>query len=104
LKSSVGYEIFDILTDKKLDNDEEHTKDILFWIYHNIKETDDTFNLRSYIESWFITNNWCLRCGQKLKYYEYKEYHYEVNDWEEVGDYYCPDCDLENINRINTIK
>jgi hypothetical protein len=99
-----GYEVFDALTDAKLENSEEYTKDMLFWLYHNLPDSDETFNLRSYIEEWFVNHNWCIKCGQKLKYYEYKEYHYEVNADEEMGEYYCPDCDLKNVDRINIIK
>lgn len=45
--------------------------------------------------------NRCERCGEPFKFYHYKEWHDEVNAYEDMTDVYCPNCDTPYNEKEN---
>lgn len=50
-----------------------------------LKEDDKVFDL-----------GYCTECGAKLIEYHYREYHSEVDAYENMSDLCCPNCDFIN--------
>lgn len=39
----------------------------------------------------------CLNCGNKLEFCWHREYHSEINAYEDICDVYCPSCDIGEL-------
>lgn len=86
-------EIIDIICDDWSD-DEELVMNALYYIYH----TSTDSKMKSQIVDIFNDYKYCLTCGNKLQYYEYKESHTELYpvEYETIGVYECPCCGRKN--------
>ena len=65
-------EVVSTITDyyaKDGEEGKELIKDILFYLYH----TTTDHKLMANIVEWFNEENYCIQCGSKLTYYEWKE-------------------------------
>lgn len=86
--------MWDIIQELNLPNDDIAT--LLVEILGESKESIDE-NCRR----WLREHDRCQQCGELLKYQEYKEYHYELDDApsESHTEAFCPICDRSIFRR-----
>ena len=82
-RPNMRYEILDAL-EEFYKNDEEVLVDCL----RALEEDDRVFEM-----------GYCPNCGAKLISVNYREYHSEVDDWEELAELVCPECDFLSGDR-----
>ena len=85
-----GKEIVEVIVDS-FNDDKKLVVDILSYLYKNTTAED----MQDAIVDFFNTENICMVCGSEMEYYEYKEYHSEVEAYETMSAYLCPICDRD---------
>ena len=80
-------EILEAITDYFKD-DEDTMADCLIYLS---EITPSNFSYSCIDE--LVKRNRCTHCGMKLVEYCYKEYHSEVNAYEDICELICPGCD-----------
>lgn len=85
----MSYEILELITEAQMSTEEK--VEYLHYLYG----TTTDYKLQDLIKYWFIDNNYCINCGEKLKYNEWQECHTELcgNPREIFSEWYCPHCD-----------
>jgi len=85
-------EIVDLIVDTFKD-DRTLVKNMLKYLYDTT--TDDS--MMASITNFFNAENICITCGSDMIYYPYREYHSEIEAYEDTGSYICPLCDRDTI-------
>lgn len=77
-KPNMRYEVLEALQSYYKDNE-----DILVDCLLYLDESDELYNM-----------GYCPNCGTKLEEFHYREYHPEVDAYEEFCELCCPQCDF----------
>ena len=85
-----GKEVVEVVVDS-FNDDKKLVVDMLSYLYKNTTAED----MQDAIVDFFNAENVCLECGSEMEYYEYKEYHSEVEAYETMSTYLCPICDRD---------
>ena len=90
-----GKEIVEVIVDS-FNDDKKLVVDILSYLYKNTTADD----MQEAIVDFFNAENVCLTCGSDMEYYEYKEYHREVDEYETMSAYLCSYCDKDEMKGL----
>lgn len=103
IDETLRYNLIDIIdeyyasniNENNLEDSIEEYKELLFYLYN----TSIDKKLKAIIEDWFKEKNYCIKCGEKLRSYEYREKHDEIEGdfYEYFNVYLCPDCDYAYV-------
>ncbi len=88
-------EIVELIVDA-FNDDKQMVIDMLFYLYKTT--TDDAMKLS--IIDFMNEENTCIECGSEMITYEYKEYHSEVDAYEDMTVNLCPYCDRGEMERL----
>lgn len=85
----MSFEILEAIEDKFKD-DEEILVDCLTYLANFKDKTIIEYKASNVLEKM----NRCPHCGTKYEVMYYREYHPEVDAYEDMADMYCPNCDI----------
>lgn len=86
---NMSYEVLEAVEDKFKD-DEEVLADCLVYLAHLEDKTAIEYKAMDALQAM----GRCPDCGGKYEVMYYKEYHPEVDAYEDMADMYCPNCDV----------
>lgn len=80
--------------EEKFKNDEEILIDCLVYLAHLGDEITQVNGVEYKAMDALQRMERCPHCGTKYEVMYYKEYHPEVDAYEDMADMYCPNCDI----------
>ena len=76
--------------EEKFKNDEEILVDCFMYLLNTVNDNKLSFKISTALEKM----DRCPYCGTKFEVMQYREYHPEVDAYEDMADMYCPNCDI----------